>query len=561
MRDRSSTLPALAVVAVVVAGHLSLFPRVADLDGFYHVGHALAYLDGSLFDTSLPWATRSIIGDTGGDLWWGFHVLLMPFGALAGVEWGLRAAAAVLTLVLGFTVLAVLRRHDVRGAGWWAALFLLAVPNVFFRHLMVRPHVLSLAAAIALLSVLVRGRWWQVGLLSAAISWIHLSLFWMGPAIAVVYSVVRVPVTAVLGADRPDRGVPLRLAVPVVVGGAVIGWLLRPDALAAASLLRIQLVELFALQALDVPLTFAAELTPIDPALLIRTTGLFGPAWLAAMGLVVARAARTMSSDEEEAERAGEEDAESPARGDAPDGATRTVRSVGQERTTLLLSAAVVSTVFLVLTLVSARRAMEQWVAFGFLTIPLLWSGWRGKGAPRAPETPGGRAVRSTLLVLVVAHVGWGAWRHALNVSQVAFPASTLREAAEFLEAESEPGEIVFHARWDNFGPLFARNRTNRYLGGMDPVFLFAHDPASYWEFFFLSTDATTEYTCDAFPCLDGTASDTHVALRDHFGARWVVVEPLRNPRLSLHLLEDPRYRLALDAQHAAVFEILPAAP
>lgn len=541
MSDRSSTLPALAVLATVVAGHLSLFPRVADLDGFYHVGHALAYLEISIFDTSLPWATQSIIGERGGDLWWGFHMLLVPFGALAGVEWGLRTAGVALTLVLGFTVLGVLRRHDVEGAGWWAALFLVAVPNVFFRHLMVRPHVLSLAAAIALLSVLVRGRWWQAGLLSAVMSWIHLSLFWMGPAVAVVYSVVRVPVTAVLGADRPDRGVPLRLAVPVTVGGAALGWLLRPDAGAAASLLRVQLVELFALQALDVPLTFAAELTPIGGGTLLRSTGLFLPAWLAAMGLVVARFTAVLRADEGDSHHAS-------AAGDA-------AQRRGQERTTLLLSTAVLSTVFLVLALVSARRAMEQWVAFGFLTMPLLWSG------PLDRDALTTRALRTTVLALLVAHLAWGAWRHSLNVSLVAFPASTLREAAEFLEAESEPDEIVFHARWDNFGPLFARDRTNRYLGGMDPVFLFAHDPASYWEFFFLSTDATAEYTCDAFPCAEGTATDTHRALRDHFGARWVVVEPSRNPRLSLYLLEDPRYRLALDAQYASVFEVLSDEP
>ena len=63
-------------------------PRVADLDSFYHIGHALAYLEGSVFDTSLPWATQSIIGDMGGDLWWGFHVLLMPFATVLITELG-----------------------------------------------------------------------------------------------------------------------------------------------------------------------------------------------------------------------------------------------------------------------------------------------------------------------------------------------------------------------------------------------------------------------------------------------------------------------------------------
>ena len=55
---RAAALSVGAALFVVAAGHLSLFPKVADLDGFYHIGHAAAYLEGSLFDTSLPWATQ-----------------------------------------------------------------------------------------------------------------------------------------------------------------------------------------------------------------------------------------------------------------------------------------------------------------------------------------------------------------------------------------------------------------------------------------------------------------------------------------------------------------------
>jgi hypothetical protein len=131
---------------------------------------------------------------------------------------------------------------------------------------------------------------------------------------------------------------------------------------------------------------------------------------------------------------------------------------------------------------------------------------------------------------------------------------------ASFLADNSAAGDVVFHAKWDNFGPLFAHNRSNRYLGGMDPIFQFSHDPQRYWEFFYLSADLNTEWTCDAFPCASGVATDTHVALRDHFGARWVVVEPSRNPRFTLYLLNDPRYRLAHETQREAVFEVLPPA-
>jgi 2-polyprenyl-6-methoxyphenol hydroxylase-like FAD-dependent oxidoreductase len=57
----------------------------------------------------------------------GFHVLLVPFTALGSVEWGVRTAALVLTLVLVGTFRAVLLRHEVTGAEWWTLAFFLAV--------------------------------------------------------------------------------------------------------------------------------------------------------------------------------------------------------------------------------------------------------------------------------------------------------------------------------------------------------------------------------------------------------------------------------------------------
>jgi hypothetical protein len=273
---------------------------------------------------------------------------------------------------------------------------------------------------------------------------------------------------------------------------------------------------------------FAAELLPIEPAELLRTTWLYLALWAVALA-TTSRAA---------------------VRGG--------LAGVGRERSTVLILATLVSIAFLGLALVSARRAMVQWVAFGFLTLPLAWTLVDAK-----LNGPTRRAVLGGLAIVVAGHLTWGAWRHRLNVDLVAFDGHSLAEPAAFLAANSAPGDIVFHARWDNFGPLLAHDRVNRYLGGMDPIFQFAHDPRAYWEFFYLSADVNTEWTCDAFPCAAGVATDTYLALRDHFDARWVLVEPRRNPRLTLFFLNDPRFRLALETQREAVFELLrnPPAP
>ena len=519
---RASALSVGALVFVIVAGHLSLAPKVADLDSFYHLGHAAAYGEGSIFDTSLPWATQSVIADYEADLWWGFHVVLLPFTAFGDVADGIRVAAVVLTLVLGLSMILIFRRHGVSGAGWWALLFMIAVPNVFYRYLMVRPHVLSLLVTLLLLSFLARGRWWQVGIASAAITWLHVGLFWMAPGVFAAYALVRATRWVVaLQPSAPDESVPIPAAAVAVVVGSAAGWLLRPRPLATAMLGNVQIIRLFAEKSTEEPLLFSAELAPLPPVELVQTSWSLLLAWLVAGCAAAAFALRG-----------------------------RLHRMPGEERT-LLATALLVSVAFLGLTVWSARRAQVEWVAFGFLALPLLWS--------HALASPERRRVATWALVVLVIHLPWAVRRHWLNVEYAAFPGNALAEAATWLAANSAPDDVVFHARWDNFGPLFARNRVNRYLGGMDPIFQFAHDPRLYWEHFWLSSDIHDAWTCDAFPCPAGVATDTHEVLSTHFGARWVLVEPRRNPRLSRYFRNDPRFELALETQREAVFRVLDA--
>ena len=521
---RGPSLPFLVVIAVVAAAHLSLAPGIADADAFYHLGHAAQYAAAGPLDTSFPWATQSVIGDLGGDLWWGFHVVLIPFAALFGVVGGIRAAAVVLTLALAASVGWLLHRHRVAGAAWWTALFLVAVPNVLYRYLMVRPHVLSLALALLLLSFLIRGRWWQVLLAAAAITWLHLSLFWMAPGIVAAWALARL-VSGARRREPADPGVGIWVGVAAVAAGTLLGAVLRPHPLATWDLAWVQIVRLFAEKATDRPLIFATELLPLPVAELART------AWSLLLAWVAALAAAWWWRR----------------------GAAEGEVSLPRPERLLLVTSGFIATAFLVLTVFSARRALVEWTAFAFLALPLVWC----QVVPPSAR----RRVLPALVLLLTIHTAWGAQRHLLNARLVAFPPDAMAEVATFLEREAQPGDTVFHAHWDNFGPLFAHDRTRRYVGGMDPIFQFAHDPGRYWEHFFLSADLTQEYTCDAWPCFEGTATPTWEAIRRHFGARWVVVEPARNPKLTLHLLDDPHFALALETRHEAVFRIVEPAP
>lgn len=537
MKRKARVLPLAALTAVVAAAHLSLAPKVAGVDGFYHLGHAGRYLRRGLFDTSFPWATQSVIGDLGADLWWGFHMVLVPFMAVfSDVALALPVAALTLSLLACAGLYWVLVRHGLPGAGWWTALFFIAVPNVMYRLLMVRPHVLSLVLALLLLSFLVRGRARHVLVISAAIAWLHIGLFWMAPGVVAAYALARgLEHAAGLGMTGSDRqmSVPVPVALVAVLVGTALGVFLRPHPLASIELAWVQIVRLFAEKATHRPLVFAVELRPLPLLEFLRSSWTFLIAWAAALAAGAWFALR--------GRKAGQVTDDGRARSDA--------HVLPAPERTLFLATTLCAVVFLALTLVSARRALVEFVAFGFLAFPIAWR-WM-------VPPPARRRVTLAALALLVVHLPWAARRHELNVTYVARPPDTLEDAALWLRANSSEGEVVFHAHWDNFGPLFARDDVNGFLGGMDPIFQYAHDPGRYWEHFFLAEDLIQDYTCDAFPCYEGTATDTYTAIRDHFNARWVLVEAVRNPKLTEHLLADERFVLAHETAHERIFRVL----
>jgi hypothetical protein len=522
-RPRLAT--ALGVVGIVFLFHLLLAPKIADVDAFYHVGHAAHYLRVGPFDTAFPWTAFSVVGTEGADMWWGFHLALMPFALYDDVAAGIGVAGLVLTTVLLGGVWWIAHRHRLVGAGLWPLFFFLAVPNVLYRYVMVRPETVSLLLCLVLVSLLARGRVWALALASAGVTFFHLSMFWLPPGILATWLVAgAVDRLAVRSAGEERRS--WWWVALAVVGGTAVGWLVRPHPLAAANLAWVQIGELLRVKAEggEAPLTFAVSLAPLDVVTLLRMAGAMLVAWLGSVVLAVAALARRPR-----------------------------LRAVPAPERRLLWTAHLLAAAFLVMTLVVARRSLVQWEAFAVLGLALTLTHLAWDVARRR--------VVYAIAVGLVALLPWSVYRHVVNVRFVATPPDYLEEVAVWLREHSKPGDLVFNTHWDQFPSLFARDRVNRYVGGMDPIFQYAYDPTLYWQFHYLSTDRMTEQTCGTYPCTPEATVDTWDALAHEFGARFVLVEPRRNPNLSLYLLNDPRYALALETRHEAVFRVLSEVP
>ena len=77
-------MPKSTIIALVVFSAIALFfhayyPNISDPDSFYHIRHASLYRENGILNSNFPWVTKSAIGKFGADIWYGFHILLIPF--------------------------------------------------------------------------------------------------------------------------------------------------------------------------------------------------------------------------------------------------------------------------------------------------------------------------------------------------------------------------------------------------------------------------------------------------------------------------------------------------
>jgi hypothetical protein len=501
-------LPSSVRAALTVAGFVTaaaalhgVSPTTSDPDGFYHVRHAWVYRTQGLFDSGFPWARVSAIHDQASDLWYGFHLLLVPFSFPENLLNGLLAsgvfvtAAALLLLWTGY------RRLGIAFPGAWIVAFA-ATGDVLFRLTMVRPHPLSLGLAVTALALVAaedqRRRASLVGLVSLVVAFLHLALGWLVPLVAAAFTAVS------LIARRAPRWSCLAAAA----GGAVVGALLRPNPVGGLRLAWIQLGLFGEVKRRGIPLAFGAELQPLSlaaewPRLVLPLVGL-----LVLLAAFLGR--RTKAS------------------------ASATSPVVAWVSLGLCL-------LFAFLSVRVASRSVELAAAFGAAFAGLAWTEiWRAGGERR--RWTAGVALALTLAALAPLGVS----RYLVRLKG-ARPLLAYRGAGLWLDTYAHPGQVVFHAWWDQFPHLFFWSPRTYYLGGMDPLFQYAHDEALYWKVWGLALDQQPDAMCGRRECAPSEAEPTALVLRRDFGASFVLVHRALNPRLDRYLAGSTEFQRVFD--------------
>lgn len=85
-----------------------------------------------------------------------------------------------------------------------------------------------------------------------------------------------------------------------------------------------------------------------------------------------------------------------------------------------------------------------------------------------------------------------------------------LKNSAQFLQENSQPGDIVFHSNWDEPLMLFYHNHYNYYIVALDPTFMYMYDPDLHQKWVDISRGERAEQVYDI--------------IKNEFNAKYVLI-------------------------------------
>ena len=79
IKEKLNKILPIVALFVLAAFFAFYYPPTVGIDNYYHIRHAWIYQTQGIFNSDFPWLENSVIGQLGGDIWYGFHLLLIPF--------------------------------------------------------------------------------------------------------------------------------------------------------------------------------------------------------------------------------------------------------------------------------------------------------------------------------------------------------------------------------------------------------------------------------------------------------------------------------------------------
>ncbi len=502
------------LVAVLVSSFLHLrSEKLPETDVLYHFAHADVYRMGGVFQSEFPWVSASSIKSNSADIWYGFHILLIPFTLFSNQIFGIKIASIFITSVFLLLMYLAFLRLKIKYSFFWPFSILFAGAHTLYHFFMARPHALSAALSMLFFAFLLNGGTLGIFLISFLFSFIHLSLFWLPVLIFAVFIFFQLIYEKSLEWEK----------TLALFAGLLLGWVARPNPIGAFQIAYIQIIELIKIKSRSIPLRFGLELQPLGlgGAFLFWTFLIF---WTAGIFIFVAYFLR---------------------RGERERFNLKSRFKIGA------ISALFLSVSFFFMSVFIAQRSSDFWIIFGTLFISLLYSEIIQKYSRNKKIF-----ITTFGLVIVLVFGAQSIYRHGQYLNQIGVNSLRFRESASWLAQYSKKGEIVYNTSWDQFPELFFWNRNNYYIGGMDPIFQYTKSPELYWESYFIETGQASSKTCSRTLCEVEDQKDIYEALKNDFNASYIFMQKPEDFNLYNYLKTDSRFSLKTEDSHTAVFEI-----
>jgi hypothetical protein len=405
-------------------------PFIPEEDGYYHIKFAWLLRHHGLFRDGFPWAYFSLWRDGFSDGAVFFHLLLIPF-TFMDLESGAKLATCVLSAFTLSSFFAILTLNKVRSRLYWFWLFLLGGGFFWWRMLVPRPQILSVALMLWSVHFLLNGRRKAF----AALSFLY-PLSYVAAFLPQVFAVIR---WAYLKAvERRSEG-------------RIVAWGLGAYALATVAHpyfpknLRFFLVQNFYVMFLA--LTQKVNLYLANEFLPLTTRDFFGAhlpliAHLSVVSFVFMHRRPALS-----------------------------------ERTRVLFPMAAV----LVAMACGSKRFVEYAAPVTTLFCAFFFEDvFAGYGEERFLRDYGllGKAALTAGLVAMGAATGVEARMVRWDLRHV--PAPRFKELSAALAANAPPGEFVYACDWDEPPELLFYADQYRYPVLMDPTFMYAWSPETW---------------------------------------------------------------------------------
>jgi len=209
--------------------------------------------------------------------------------------------------------------------------------------------------------------------------------------------------------------------------------------------------------------------------------------------------------------------------------------------------------VFFLAATLRSRRFVEY-----FIPMAIIWSSivftWilnspvfkRGWQSMQKSYTHHKKAWRALIIYLGIV-IPFGMGNTLVNIKQElgrGFVINQFQAASQYLREHSQPGDILFHAQWDDWPILFYHNQQNNYIIGMDATFMYKHNPDNYRLWRDLGSGQIKE--------------NIGQIIKDDFHSRYIFIEKKEEDTklFRAYVERDPMIKKIFDNEETCLYEI-----